>query len=443
MDIYKSELPIAELISKNKVLRYELEATPYKRSGSLENFAQANSVQSSDLYSVKSVLVSSVWNKNDDIFLKEEIWAARQTPRNHPCNINHDEKNIVGHIIDCWAEGVDGSLLASEEEAMNSSLFDLVCESVIYTFWRDDKKIDEVLNLIDKIEKNEMFVSMECAFEDFDYAIESDGKYNIIARTAETAFLSRKLKAFGGDGVYNSHRIGRVPRKITFTGKGFTSNPANKRSIIFDKKEENQEIVYASIASFLENGVITSIDMENKMSEELQKENSEMKAKVAEFELAVASLTEAKLALESELNSLKSALELKDKEISEKAGLLADAEVKLSASVSKVEELDKQLKDTVASHSLAMRKLTLEHNGLSKEEAESKVSLYASLNDEQWAGIAALLVKKETATSLASVIEAAEPTATVVQTEPEPVATTVDLNGLKAVAKEFLSRKKK
>jgi hypothetical protein len=45
-----------------------------------------------DLYRVYSILVTSSWNKNDDIFSPEEVWAARDTPVFKPTNLEHKDK---------------------------------------------------------------------------------------------------------------------------------------------------------------------------------------------------------------------------------------------------------------------------------------------------------------------------------------------------------------
>ena len=55
-----------------------------------------------DLYYVQSILVSSNWNKNDDIFDKAEVWAAKNTPEDKPTNLEHDENTIIGHIVSNW-----------------------------------------------------------------------------------------------------------------------------------------------------------------------------------------------------------------------------------------------------------------------------------------------------------------------------------------------------
>jgi hypothetical protein len=51
-----------------------------------------------DLYYLNSVLVSTGWNKNDDVFDTAETWMARKSPEDKQFNFMHDETDIIGHI---------------------------------------------------------------------------------------------------------------------------------------------------------------------------------------------------------------------------------------------------------------------------------------------------------------------------------------------------------
>jgi len=76
-----------------------------------KNLKSLASFNDEDLYYVQSILVTSSWNKNDDIFNKEEIWAARNTPEDKPTNLEHDENTIIGHIVSNWSITDDGILI--------------------------------------------------------------------------------------------------------------------------------------------------------------------------------------------------------------------------------------------------------------------------------------------------------------------------------------------
>ena len=51
-----------------------------------------------DLHYIESVLVSTGWNKNDDVFRADNTWSARNTPEDKQFNFGHDENDIIGHI---------------------------------------------------------------------------------------------------------------------------------------------------------------------------------------------------------------------------------------------------------------------------------------------------------------------------------------------------------
>ena len=204
-----------------------------------EDLAELTSaaVDDPDLYNVFSILVSTSWNRNDDIFDKEEVWAARNTPVFKPTNLEHDEKQMVGNIVKSWP--IDEQFKLINDDIDPSELpdnFHLLVSSVIFRQWQDPDLRDRAQQLIAEIEEGDKYVSMECIFRGFDYGVvDPDGTNHVVARSEETSFLTQHLRAYGGRGAYQDHKIGRVLRNITFSGKGFVARPANPESIIFDK----------------------------------------------------------------------------------------------------------------------------------------------------------------------------------------------------------------
>ena len=61
-------------------------------------------------------------------------------------------------------------------------------------------------------------------------------------------FLHKHLRAYGGKGGYEDHKIGRLLRNIVFSGKGFVNKPANPDSVIFDK---NQLTEFNNVSNFI------------------------------------------------------------------------------------------------------------------------------------------------------------------------------------------------
>jgi hypothetical protein len=183
-----------------------------------------------DLYHLSSVLASVGWNKNDDVFDASEIWQAKDSPVHKLVNYNHDESQVIGHIISSNILA-DGKPVPADGPVPDS--FDVVVGSVLYRKWEKPDLQKRMDDLISGIARGEWFVSMECLLRNFDYAvIQPDGTSRIIARSAETAFLTKHLRIFGGTGEYQGNRIGRLLRNFTFSGKGMVQNPANERSII-------------------------------------------------------------------------------------------------------------------------------------------------------------------------------------------------------------------
>jgi hypothetical protein len=204
----------------------------------ISNLKSLASFDDSDLYYVQSILVSSSWNKNDDIFEKGEIWIARQTPEDKPTNLEHDESTIIGHITSNWPITEEGTIIP-ENTDINSlpEKYHILTGSVIYRAFTSPELKERAEKLIASIESGEMFVSMECFFKGFDYGIvdKTTGTYRVLSRNENTAYLTKYLRAYGGMGEHDNYKIGRVLRNITFSGKGFVEKPANPDSVIFTK----------------------------------------------------------------------------------------------------------------------------------------------------------------------------------------------------------------
>ena len=368
-----------------------------------------------DVFRTFSILVSTSWNKNDDVFSQDEVWAARETPTYKPANLEHDEKKIVGGIIGTWPVDDEYNLIdpnVSLDEL--PEVYHLLVSSVIYNQWQDPEYKSRAEELIKKIEDGQMFVSMECVFSGFDYAVVAPNDDNhIVARTNDTAFLSRHLRAYGGTGEYQGHKVGRLLKNITFSGKGFVEKPANPDSIIFDR-ETAFDFTNASIAKNLfsyNNGVSVKVgndefsetnsqenldmsnDILNDQIQELKEslaaikaENKELNAQVAEanvgkWENQVAELKEQLETLTNELGSANESLSAASVQIEElEATLASETEAR-----SKAEDLVKTMEDEKTQ---AGRTAQLIEAGLSEEEALAKIEVFADLSDEQFEALA-------------------------------------------------------
>lgn len=178
-----------------------------------------------DLYYLASILASAGYNSNDDTFLPEELWEARATPIHKQFNFNHNETDIIGVMFDSFLLDAEGNRIEDEKDI--PLIKDIATHSVIWTKWEDPVLQGRMNKIIAEIEDGIQFVSMEVLFRDFDYLLTTEAETKVVARNDATAFLTKHLKAFGGDGVWKDFAVKRVLRNFTFSGKGLTPNPAN------------------------------------------------------------------------------------------------------------------------------------------------------------------------------------------------------------------------
>ena len=367
-------------------------------------------IDDKDIYHVYSILVTTSWNKNDDVFDKAEVWAAQNTPKYKPANLEHDERQIVGGIVDNWS--VDKNMKVIDKHIQSDSLPDyyhILVASVIYRQWQDPAYQTRAENLIKEIEAGNKFVSMECLFNGFDYAVvDPGGDRHILARNDETAFLTKHLRAYGGKGGYEDHKIGRLLRNIVFSGKGFVNKPANPDSIIFDKNKltefDNVSISSKNLFS-TNNGVTISVEKKNQsivlkesnMSTDLlndqvkelkealaavQADNKELtdklsKANLEKYDVQIKELTDNLQSLAVDLKASEEVVASKTEETQSLQTQLTEATEDLAKAQSELQDIEHQQK-------IEKRVAALVGAGLSEEDAEAKMEIFDSLTDDQF-----------------------------------------------------------
>lgn len=332
-----------------------------------------------DLYYLNSVLVSTGWNKNDDVFGNNEVWAARHTPVDKQFNFMHNENDIIGHITGSVVLDRDENDVTDQVEAPDE--FDVVTSAVIYTSWSDEEQRDRVKKLTEEIDAGKWAVSMECLFNDFDYAVVTpNGEHKIVARDDKSAFLTKHLRSYGGQGTYEGYKLGRKLKNITFSGKGLVDNPANPRSIILDKDTDPFKAKSSTL--------ITSINMENTMDlETLKAENQSLKDQLAEA--IAADKTEA----QKKVSDLEAVLAQKTVSLTDLEAKVADLEAQVEAKdkenkdfFEKFKKVDKERKDE-------KKKASLVEAGLTPEEALAKLEKFGDISDEAFAEIVAMITQ--------------------------------------------------
>jgi uncharacterized coiled-coil protein SlyX len=257
--------------------------------------------------------------------------------------------------------------------------------------------------IIAEIEEGKWFVSMECLFAGFDYALlDVEGNAKLLERNEGSAFLTKHLRAYGGDGEYEGYKIGRSLREISFSGKGLVAKPANPRSVILDASK-------AFCVSSNSNNSVLLLQGEKNMSDtnllekqladlnselaSVREENDTLRGKVAEASTKELDETVAKLETtvaekEEAIKALETAATERDATITELQDTLAKDKEDMKE---KMEELNKMKKK----EALMKKKAALLEIGFDEEEAEESLASYENLDDATFEIILAAMKKKE------------------------------------------------
>ena len=393
MKIYKQEVAdgIDALVSSQAYITYASVAEPCedKQAFAFDKVKSVAAIEDKDLYYVQSILVSSNWNKNDDIFDKAEVWKAKSTPEDKPTNLEHDESVVVGHITSNYPIDDNGKVIPvdiSEDDLPDK--YHILTGSVIYRAYSDPELKARAENLIAEIEEGTKYVSMECYFNNFDYGLknEATGEFKVLARKEDTAYLTKHLRAYGGTGQHEGYNIGRVLRNITFSGKGFVDKPANNDSIIFSRTMLNKFLEEKN-TDFEKKGVIDNKPFSKpekkimNLEETVEKMNKKLESLLTS-EAFASTYTKA-----SDLETKVSELETKAQESDQALTEQTEKFTALEASIAEKDELVKALEEALK------RRASLVEAGLDDEAAEAAVAKFENLDDESFDSVTFLLTE--------------------------------------------------
>jgi hypothetical protein len=322
-----------------------------------------------DLFYLKSILVSTGWNLNDDVFLPEELWASRHTPEDKQFNFMHNDMDIIGHITSNQAVDLSGNAIPDEIETLPEQ-FNILVDAVIYRGWSQQEQRERIEKIISEILNDEWFVSMETTFGNFDYAIkDKDGVCKVVERGEASAFLTKHLRAYGGTGEYNGYTVGRVLRNMVFAGKGLVNKPANPPSIIILEDEDNRS---------------TSTLRENDMPVDTAKQIEELQAELTAAKAAVESLGSFKTkveALEATVTEKDAAIASANSKISELEAAIATLQQTVDALTSEKTTLASQLQEIETKAKAERRKSALVEAGVDAEELEETLASLEAIDD--------------------------------------------------------------
>ena len=409
--IYEKEIAdgIGPLVKSTASIAYCSEATLHK-----SNFEEAKSTIANqdvldrvlaenkdqvDLYYLESVLVSTGWNKNDDVFVTQATWDARNTPEDKQFNFMHDENDIIGHITGSYVLTKDGKAIADDAEMPEE--FDIITQAVLYNSWTNSENQERMEQIISEIGDGKWFVSMECLFAGFDYALVGpNGEAKILVRDEDSSFLTKHLRAYGGTGEYEDHKIGRALSNIAFSGKGLVSKPANPRSIILNSKSTARfNVKHNSQLSIGDINMSDTSLLEKQLADvqaqlvEAKAENDLIKAKIEEAkDKEFASQSEA---YEVAVEQSKETIAELEETIKSTQARVAELEDALTTSQTELSEAMNEMNEMKAQAKLEQRKAALVEAGLSEEEVAERISAFRSLDDEAFEAVIALWPPKK------------------------------------------------
>jgi len=401
--IFQKEIDdgIGELVKSTASVAYCSEATvcinDIAHSGNnVVNKIVAENKDQIDLYYLESVLVSTGWNKNDDVFTSEATWAARNTPEDKQFNFMHDENDIIGHITGSYVLTKDGKALADDAEAPQE--FDIITQAVLYNSWTGEENRDRMGKIIAEIQDGKWYVSMECLFSGFDYAlIDEKGVAKVLARDEGSSFLTKHLRAYGGSGEYEGYKLGRALSNISFSGKGLVSKPANPRSVILrDSSTANINVDHNSKLS------IGELQMSDVLTDQLAEVKAQLEAAKAENEAIKAKIEEAKdKEFAFKVEAFESTIEEKDSSIAEleesiksTQARVAELEDALAKSQEDLASAKEHMEEMKKKEKMEKRKASLAEAGLEEEEVDETLASFDALDDSAFEAIVAMMKKK-------------------------------------------------
>ena len=411
MKIYKSEIEagLEEAIKANASIAYSSPASIYLPSKKQETtikelvIAQNESSEAAadkdqfDLYYLNSILVSTGWNKNDDVFGLEDAWSAKDSPVNKQFNFMHDESDIIGHITGSVVLDENGTEV---QDISNIDKFDIATSAVLYNSWSNIELKERMDKLIAEIEEGKWFVSMECLFNDFDYAVVTpEGEHKVLSRNEASAFLTKHLRSYGGDGKYEGYQVGRLLRNIAFSGKGLVNNPANPRSVILNDIDPFEESQAEEITN-------SNFNMENKdMSDVLKEQVEVLRAELATAKNATEALkaemtTQKEEEIQSKIEAFEAVVTDKDASIAEANSAQEVAEAKVVELEEAIAKKDEELAEAVAkieAHEAEVkvmaRRAALIEAGAQEEEVEAILISFTEATDEMFEQVVTLAKK--------------------------------------------------
>jgi chromosome segregation ATPase len=206
-----------------------------------------------------------------------------------------------------------------------------------------------------------------------------------VARDEASAFLTKHLRSYGGTGEYEGHKIGRLLRNVSFSGKGLVNNPANPRSVILTESNPFTRTEAKSINQLDITKEKHIMSNDERLLQQVEELKAQLKSTKEELQ------AKANEATSEELETFKTTVAEKDETITELQEAAKALEDKMSENevlaVKQTEELSEANQQILSYEKEAItlaRRNSLTDVGVGSDEATSILEAFTEADDKMF-----------------------------------------------------------
>ncbi len=210
-----------------------------KEAASIIDLPKADDRQP-DLQYFSAIFVSNGTNLNNAHFMSSELLSAAKSIPMKAVDVEHNESDIIGHILDYAFIDMDNKKLSTAElgsmdkATLDSTDVHIVISGVLYKS-RFPKIAKEMAD-------GEWKVSMEAYYQDYDLKIGNlilDKKEATMLGYDSSSLTGKMVRVVKKGVVLASGSLTHVLRGILFSGVGIVKNPANPPSVVLETAAQN------------------------------------------------------------------------------------------------------------------------------------------------------------------------------------------------------------
>jgi len=329
------------------------------------------------------------FNKKKEGIGSQTAVSILHTFKDHPTNIEHDNKEIVGHIIGAKFTSIIDNRIIDEEEALQTEdPYYISLSAYIYKLiFPDFAKLLEKSNDPESPFYKKISASWEIGYNDFDIAIGSNNlKECFCIGKNDSRFNTYKkmLKKYKGKGVdENGNDVNLLVKGVVYPlGIGFTTDPAAYVEGVYVEKFEkttselkSEELVASKISHNEKNNVtiFNKTNNGNMDAQELIQEISKLVSEKKDMKFSEETIANMTSLINEKIRE-RDALYTKEKEELEKQKI--EASQKSEQRQKEIDEMSKTLKE--AKEEISALKASMDN----KEKAEAFNVRMNSLDEE-------------------------------------------------------------